>query len=163
MSVNRHQPHIMVLPEDDANRQVANGFLLDPLLLNSRIQVLPVAGGWRQVLEDFVADHVLVMQKYANRFMVLLIDLDGYEERLTDVKEKIPEDLRERVFVLGALREPEDLRKANLGSYEEIGQAIAKDCREGTSAIWGHDQLRHNTDELQRLRERVCPFLFSAR
>ena len=29
MSVNKYQPHVLVLPEDDANRQLANGFLLD--------------------------------------------------------------------------------------------------------------------------------------
>ena len=28
MSVNRHQPHVFVLPEDDANRQMAIGFIL---------------------------------------------------------------------------------------------------------------------------------------
>jgi hypothetical protein len=27
MSVNREKPHIWLVPEDDANRQVANGFL----------------------------------------------------------------------------------------------------------------------------------------
>lgn len=27
---NKHKPHVIVLPEDDANRQIANGFLLDP-------------------------------------------------------------------------------------------------------------------------------------
>jgi hypothetical protein len=29
MSVNKYHPHVLVLPEDDANRQLANGFLLD--------------------------------------------------------------------------------------------------------------------------------------
>jgi hypothetical protein len=27
--VNRYLPHVLVLPEDDANRQIANGFVLD--------------------------------------------------------------------------------------------------------------------------------------
>ena len=45
MSVNRHQPHVLVLPEDDANRQLANGFRLDQYLLNWKIQVLR-GGGW---------------------------------------------------------------------------------------------------------------------
>jgi hypothetical protein len=30
MAVNRYKPHIYVVPEDDANRQIANGFLLHP-------------------------------------------------------------------------------------------------------------------------------------
>ena len=40
MSVNKYLPHVLVLPEDDANRQLANGFLLDPNLLDRRIQLL---------------------------------------------------------------------------------------------------------------------------
>ena len=32
MSVNVYKPHVLVLPEDDADRQIANGFLLDPSL-----------------------------------------------------------------------------------------------------------------------------------
>ncbi|KAM3090094.1 hypothetical protein ACKFKG_30775 [Phormidesmis sp. 146-35] len=32
MSIDKYQPHLLVLPEDDANRQVAIGFLLDPSL-----------------------------------------------------------------------------------------------------------------------------------
>jgi hypothetical protein len=27
MSINKHLPHFLVLPEDDANRQIANGFI----------------------------------------------------------------------------------------------------------------------------------------
>jgi hypothetical protein len=75
VSVNKHLPHVLVLPEDDANRQLANGFLLqvDPVRLR-RMQVLPVAGGWHQVLESFLEDHVNEMDLYASRFMILLID-----------------------------------------------------------------------------------------
>lgn len=32
MSVNRERPHVWVMPEDDANRQLVNGFLKDPSL-----------------------------------------------------------------------------------------------------------------------------------
>ncbi len=42
MSVNRALPHVLVLPEDDANRQIANGFLLAlDSSVQRRIQVLP--------------------------------------------------------------------------------------------------------------------------
>jgi len=50
MSVNRHSPHVYVLPEDDANRQIANGFLLDPSIVDYRIRVLEEAGGWKETL-----------------------------------------------------------------------------------------------------------------
>src|SRR5262245_16377493 len=120
MSVNKYLPHVFVLPEDDANRQLANGFQLDPLLDTRRMQILDEAGGWQEVLNRFKADHLPEMDRYASRFMVLLIDFDGQEDRLNTVKSAIPNHLKERVFVLGAWSEPEELRQ-NLGSYETIG------------------------------------------
>lgn len=95
-----------------------------------------------------------------NRFMVLLIDLDKQHDRLDVVKAEIPTGLADRVFVLGARPEPEDLKKAKLGSYEAIGLAMAKDCREETDTIWGHPLLQHNASELARLRQHVRPILF---
>jgi hypothetical protein len=160
MSVNRYQPHVFVLPEDDANRQLANGFLLDQFLLHRRIQVLPEVGGWTQVLERFRSDHATQMDRYPSRFMVLLIDFDGDEQRLTRARAQIPGHLTERVFILGALSKPEALRQASLGSYETIGLKMAQACREETDGIWGHDLLRHNASELDRLREHVRPILF---
>ena len=92
--------------------------------------------------------------------MILLIDFDGREERLQYAKARIPERLIGRVFILGALSEPESLR-ANLGSYETIGLALARDCREETDTTWGHDLLRHNASELDRLRGSVLSILFA--
>jgi len=162
MSVNRHLPHVLVLPEDDANRQLANGFVLDQAVSTRSIQVLEVAGGWNKVLECFLSDHVPRMVSYPNRHMVLLIDFDGQVGRLSQVRASIPEPLAERVYILGALNEPEDLKKAGLGDYETIGLAMARDCREETSKTWDHALLRHNAGELDRLRERVRPILFQS-
>jgi hypothetical protein len=159
MSVNKYQPHVLVLPEDDANRQLANGFILDQSLSTWRIQVLEEVGGWRQVLDRFLSDHVVDMDRYPDRSMVLLIDFDREQERLNDAKARIPKHLTERVFILGAWSEPEAL-KTELGSYERIGLAMARDCREETDTTWGHGLLRHNASELDRLRERVRPILF---
>jgi hypothetical protein len=160
MSVNRHKPHVLVLPEDDANRQLANGFLLHPFLSNSnQIQVLEVAGGWRKVLDCFESDHVRGMATYSNRTMVLSIDFDHQRDRLDRAMAVIPENLKDRVFVLGVWTEPEAL-KPDLGSYEKIGLAMAEDCREETTAIWGHELLRHNASEMERLRQKVRPILF---
>lgn len=159
MSVNRRRPHVLVLPEDDANRQLANGFLLDQDLSTWRIQVLVEAGGWSKVLKHFLSDHVVEMDRFPKRFMILLIDLDGKADRLQYAKSQIPERLTDRVFVLGALTEPEALR-SDLGDYETIGLKMARDCREETDKTWGHRLLRHNTTELDRLRTNVRPILF---
>jgi len=158
MSVNKSKPHVLVLPEDDANRQMANGFLLE--LSSRQIQILSEAGGWTKVLDCFTQDHIWAMERFQQRFMVLIIDFDNREDRLQTVKTKIPAHLANRVFALGALGEPEELRKP-LGTYESIGRALAKDCREGTDNIWSHNLLRHNAAEVHRLREHVRSILFS--
>jgi hypothetical protein len=161
MSVNKFQPHVLVLPEDDANRQIANGFLLGlPYVVSHKIQVLPEAGGWMEVLDSFLRDHSAPMAKYDKRVMILLIDFDGIEKRLHTARASIPSHLVDRAFILGAWTEPEELKAANLGSYERIGLAMAKDCRENTSTIWSHDLLRHNDKELSRPRTAVNAILF---
>ena len=91
--------------------------------------------------------------------MILLIDFDGRETRLDDAKARVPAHLTKRVFILGTLSDPEALKR-ELGPYETIGLAIAKDCREDTDLTWRHDLLRHNAAELARLREDVRPILF---
>lgn len=100
------------------------------------------------------------MNRYTNGFIVLLIDFDRNNGRLDEARDRIPEPLRDRIFILGARSEPEDLKKAGLGIYEAIGLAMARDCREETEEIWGHELLRHNAGELARLREQVRPILF---
>jgi len=162
VSVNKYLPHVFVLPEDDANRDLANGFLLDNSLAirRRRIQVLEEVGGWTEVLERFKSDHVIELDRHPQRFMVLLIDFDGREDRLDIARAAIPDRLTERVFVLGALTEPEALRRANLGSYETIGKALADECRKDIYATWTHDLLQHNASELARLRKHVRPILF---
>lgn len=161
MSVNKHQPHVFVLPEDDANRQLANGFVLGlHYSVSRKIQVLPVAGGWRAVLGRFETDHRGGMVSYPERFIILLIDFNGKpRDRLNEARAAIPASLIGRVFILGAQSRPEALR-ASLGSCETIGQRLAENCRNGTDDTWGHNLLRHNANELDRLRTRVRPILF---
>ncbi len=159
MSVNNFKPHILVLPEDDANRQIANGFLLEPGLKSRNIQILPPAGGWLAVIEKFNNSHQVNMSKYPKRIIVFLIDSDGKPERVEDVKKKIDDSLRERVFVLGVFSEPEELKK-KLGSFETIGKALGKDCAENTTTAWDHALLKHNSDELARLMPIIKPILF---
>src|SRR5262245_36898462 len=120
MSVNKNRPHVFVLPEDDANRQLANEFHLqiDPTR-QRQMQILKVAGGWNQVCHLFQTVHVAEMDRNQYRSMVLLIDFDGHGNRLQQVQNSIPDRLRDRVFILGAWTNPEMLR-ANLGSYQKI-------------------------------------------
>jgi hypothetical protein len=158
MSVNKYKDHVLILPEDDANRQLANGFLLEAN--GSKIQILPVAGGWQSVCEIFVAEHVSAMRQYQQRRFVLLLDFDNDPQRAQNIANMIPDDLKERVFLLGVWSEPEALKRATPGSYEDIGLSLAKECRSGEQIIWKHDLLQQNAVELDRLRDEVCGFLF---
>jgi len=158
VSLNNHRPHVLVLPD----RELANEFKLNlDQSVQTRIHVDHEAGGWIKVLDCFESEHIVRMNRYPNRFMVLVIDFDGNAERRDNAMNRIPEHLRDRVFILGALSEPEDLKRA-LGSCETIGSALAKDCREETAITWSHEILRHNAGELGRLRDRVRPILFPA-
>lgn len=156
MSVNKYKPHIQILPEDDANRQLANGFVLE--MTTRQIQVLPEAGGWLQVCSVFGSEHVQAMRKFDKRFLVLLIDFDDDLPRLPAVLETIPQDLTNRVFVLGVRTEPEQL-KAQLGSYETIGRRLAKECLDDSGDTWAHVLLSHNQEQLEQLRLKVCESL----
>jgi len=153
MSVNKDRPHVFLIPEDDANRQIANGFRLE--FGNRQFHVEPVAGGWREVLLRFSSDHVNEMSRYPERLMILLLDFDRKFERRDEAKGHIPDQLMDRVFVLGVWNEPEDFKHANLGSLETIGRRLARDCRDNTKEVWRHEFLGHNAEELARLCGRM--------
>ncbi|MEG4169020.1 MULTISPECIES: hypothetical protein [unclassified Microcoleus] len=157
---NKYQPHIHVLAEDDANRQIVNGFLLAPNLNNRAVKVLPLRGGWIKTVEEFTKEYASEMRQLPQRMMVLLIDFDDDENRLSYVESHIPDDIKARVFVLGVLSEPENLRTDIKKTFEEIGEGLAKDCSDNTNELWGHNLLKHNKGELDRMASSVKPFLF---
>lgn len=130
MSVNRGRHHLMVLPEDDANRELANGFHLGCGAIR-QLQVLPPAGGWTKVVDSFTTVHVRELKRNPLRFLALLIDFDGDPNRRRLVTEKIPPHLTERVFLLGNFHHPERLRQSLAMPLEAIGEQAAQDCPDG--------------------------------
>lgn len=160
MSANKYRPHVLVLPEDDANNDIANGFLLHDALDSRAIQVLPCAGGWRKVRETFFSDHVIEMRRNPHRYMVLLVDFDNEPTRFDQMIEDTPDDLAERVFVMGVWSEPEELARAGLGNKEDVGYQLASECYDETRDVWNHDLLLHNADELHRMTTLLRPILF---
>lgn len=161
MSVNKYyiRPHVFVLPEDDANRQIANGFALN-VTETRDYKVLPVAGGWHKVRILFQEIHVVEMEKDTLRYMVLLVDFDKDEERLTKMKKDIPVALADRVFVIGIWTKPEDIYHHKLGTKENLGRQLASECYENRNDIWNHELLKHNANELDRMRVTLRPILF---
>lgn len=160
MSVNKERPHVYVLPEDDANRQVANGFLTHYSLNGRVIQVLPPAGGWPSVREQFKEDYVAVIRRYPLGYIILMVDFDTQEDRLEEMCKVVPDDLKDRVFVIGVWSEPEKLRSALGLPFEKIGFKLAGECQANTIEMWQHELLAHNTAELQRMPSDIRNMLF---
>jgi hypothetical protein len=160
MSANKYKPRVFVLPEDDADREIANGFLLHPSLDLRAIQVIRSAGGWKNVRDKFVSEHIKILKNYSKTHVVLLIDFDEDAEKLEYVKSSIPAELEERAFVIGAWSNPEALRGADLGDFETIGWNLAEACRSGSDSPWDHDLLKHNAEELHRMTPILKPILF---
>ena len=158
MSSNRFQFHLQVLPEDDANREIANGFLLHSTLRQRPIQVLHPAGGWMRVLESFEREHIDNLTRNTYRNLLMLIDFDSDPTRLELVNARVPTQIKNRVFVLGIWSEPEAL-KADYRNYETIGTLLADGFFNQDDLIWEHPLLKYNADERRRTRESVCPSL----
>jgi hypothetical protein len=164
VSVNNYRPNVCVLPEDKADESIATGF---QLAINTRqYQVMPypeLPGGLKNVIRVFLETYQSLMRRYPHKNFVLLIDFDKkFPERLDEIKSKIPIDLIDRVFVIGALVEPEDLKRS-LGhkSFEEIGEILAEECRANESNLWNHELLIHNQDEINRMPPIIKEILFS--
>ena len=103
MSINRFKPHLIVITEDQANGEIANGFLLHQNVDPNVIRILPPAKGWINVAEKVEEKHFIFrMIKFKDRFSVLLIDFDRNKDRVTDVwthlkENAVPEELRDRI------------------------------------------------------------------
>lgn len=160
MSANRFDYHLVAIPEDDANRQILNGFRNHLGVNSQKIQSEHSAGGWMKVLDNFKADHVPGMVKFPKRYLLMLIDFDGDVDRLETAQNYIPEGLKDRVFVLGCLHEPEELCAKVRLSKEAIGEALANACivdeTAGEEDLWHHSELKHNRAELERMKGTIC-------
>lgn len=159
--MNRYLDHVFVIPEDDRNRQLANGFRRHHQVKTPRIQVMPPAGGWLDVLRKFQLEYIRRLRQDPLGRAVLLIDFDGdYVNRRAQFDSETPDDLKDRVFVIGARQTPEELKKALGKGFEEIGESLAEACFAGADGDWSHEHLKQNDPDRQRLVQSVKPFLF---
>jgi hypothetical protein len=103
MSVNVYVKHVIVLPEDRANEEMANGFVNHYQVQDARIQVVPPAGGWPNVLKVFEDEYVRRLRAYEAEHLVMLIDFDEkFEVQKKRFDETVPADVKDRVFVIGS-------------------------------------------------------------
>jgi hypothetical protein len=160
MALNRERPHLLVLPEDDATRSIAVGFA-DVAI--GQMQVLDSARGWPHVRDEISSTFATKLRRYPHCHLVLLIDFDDdFNNRMATFRAAIPQDIANRVFVLGAYTEAETLRRASGLKFGPIGQKLAGECERNEAELWNHLQVKHNEPEAMRLRATVNHFLFRA-
>ena len=163
---NKYADHLLVLPEDDANRRLVNGFLINVNVKYRCVQVLPEAGGWRHVLAALQDSAVIKgLMTYQKRHLLLMIDFDAKAAaRLQDYANflaALPVAAQSRVYLLGSLETPERLRAACGLQLENMGHQLATDCPPPPAgSLWSHHHMQHNAPELARLVAQVQPFLF---
>ena len=163
MAVNKHKPHVVLVPEDDKDRQIANGFRDYFAVATNRFDIRNVAGGWSKVLDYFTSTMIFYLDRHADARVILFIDFDKqFESRLKLFTEAIPDECKGRVYVIGSFDTPEELSNATQLSAEAIGKKLAEECDSGSTELWQHDHLNHNASELERLRIDVKPILFNS-
>ncbi len=159
--MNRQLPCVCVLPEDRKDELLANGFVNYYKVDARRIQIERPIGGYTRFKDKFEDTYSQEMQLNRHQYMVLLVDFDEQDNRLETIKQAIPAVLQDRVFIPGAWSNPERLSKALSMGYEQIGEALAKECDEKAFDLWNHELLRHNEAERIRMAETLTPILFS--
>jgi hypothetical protein len=121
MAVNKYKPHVYIIPEDDANRQIAVGFGNYFGISQRSMQILPVAGGWMLAIAKLHNDYLPILKSNSKAHVVVLIDSDQYASRIDEELDKVPDELRNRIFMLGTMPAPESLKTSTCMHFEQIG------------------------------------------
>lgn len=159
--MNKYRPHLYILPEDERNRQIAQGFLLHPAVIANSVKLMPPSGGWPRVRDLLQDEYAGLLRRYNDGHLLLLIDFDGDPvARTAQFTSHIPTDLESRIFVVGSRSTPEKLKSILLAPYERIGEELANDCVKNREGGWGHDELQHNESERRRMISIIRPFMF---
>lgn len=161
MSVNRSKPHLIVIPEDKADQDIVNGFSIFLKPGERQFQVTKPAGGWVKGRNKLLELSNSCLQTNLFSHAVLIIDFDNYNDRGSEIMRQVPEGVRDRVFVIGVLSNPEDLKRSLSKNFEQIGSQIAEGCKDSSIDFWQHDLLVHNIEEIRRLSGAVRDIFFN--
>ena len=146
---NKYKWHIVVVPEDEATRQLGNGLSnAFPSIVN-RIKFLREAGGWADAIAT-VKD--LELDKYSDRRVLLIIDLDQDDTRLGFIRSQ-PEisKFNNRIFILGSFKAVEQLKPIGEShNLENVGQRLGEDC-----SCWNDSLLIACREDACRLKAEI--------
>lgn len=96
-------------------------------------------------------EYLHYLRVYPHAQILLLIDFDHADNRRSACEVAIPEDLRDRVFVIGSWNEPEDIRRDLHISFERMGTQLADECYRARYDLWTGPHFAHNEAERNRL------------
>jgi chromosomal replication initiation ATPase DnaA len=130
---------------------INQGFLF-PLVIDESLAV----DGKEKLRNDYFP----VLERNHLSQVLILIDCDHEPERIVNALDGVPQHLKDRVFMLGALGEPETLKAAMKTTFEGLGVQIANECFEEEPNVWKHPELAHNRDEVARLKKSLFEAVF---
>ena len=173
--MNEYKPHLKILCEDEINQNFAKVFILglnNHQLLSPQIETIKdVTGGWNKAVNDLNEVWLEQLRQNNHLFLLILIDSDGRSNRLNEILSAIPEEFKERVFIMGCLHEPEILKqqshsaikqmnKKEKVSDEAVGKVLFQHYKNNPkNNLWYSDELKHNADEIERLKENTKHFI----
>jgi len=121
---------------------------------------MPMAGGWENVVQVIKEEYYPKLRNRLAVTVVGLIDCDEQSNRIGDVLHATPEDIRDRIFFLGVLKNPEAFKAIVKQRFEAIGEQLANECATETYEMWNHEHLRHIANEADRAKATLRPILF---
>lgn len=161
MGINNYLQHLNVIIEDEAYKEILSGVRLSLNVQESLIKINHVSAGWTGVFDDF-ENSIGVLNKFTNRFTLLLMDFDdkeastttSYDKRLLRFHKIVPNNLKGRVFILGVnYKESDDLKKYFQMNLEEVGKLLITDCPSGDLSQWKNTHLECNMSEIERMKK----------
>jgi hypothetical protein len=147
MASNKFQWHLRIFVEDDANRQIVNGFLESFFQRNipRYIRVLPPSGGWGITLKRAQQD---CAEGGSCRRVLAVIDFDGDADRIRAVSTKGQANF----YVMGCREEPEKLRQLlqHPGHFSTLGDSLAREYCDNNTSLWPHIVNKEALDSLMQ-------------
>jgi hypothetical protein len=140
---------------------MVNGFSTLLEINERQFYVYDLARGWERGKETLLKLSKGYMREYPSSYALLIVDFDGNAHRGSEIKNQIPEEVRDRVFVVGVLNEPVNLKNSTGMKFEQLGLQIAEGCKDSNIDFWERQELlAHNVDEIRRLSKAVRNLFF---
>jgi hypothetical protein len=140
---------------------MVNGFSTLLEINERQFYVYDLARGWERGKETLLKLSKGYMREYPSSYALLIVDFDRNAHRGSEIKNQIPEEVRDRVFVVGVLNEPVNLKNSTGMKFEQLGLQIAEGCKDSNIDFWERQELlAHNVDEIRRLSKAVRNLFF---